>query len=64
MDSVDKAIKEANDLADRLIKESHIKLKMQGAKEWLMTDIVIKRAYFAVVYFALFGFIAYEIAIY
>jgi len=64
MDSVDKAIKEANDLADRLIKESQIKLKMQGAKKWLMTDIVIKRAYFAVVYFALFGFIAYEIAIY
>lgn len=33
-------------------------------KSWLMSDIVIKRVYFAVVYFCLFGFIAYEIIIY
>lgn len=62
--NIKELIDQAHKSADRAIMKAQIKVKIEDAKQWLMTDIVIKRAYFAVVYFALFGFIAYEIAIY
>lgn len=61
---IKKFIKQAHKSADIAIMKAQIKVKIEDAKQWLMTDIVIKRAYFAAVYVSLFGFIAYEIAIY
>jgi len=64
MSKIEKAMKEAHKFADKAIKEANQSDAMGRAKEWLMTDIVVKRMYLAAIYFSLFGFIALEILIY
>lgn len=64
MNQIEKAMKEAHRFADKAIKDANQSDRMGKIKEWLMTDIVVKRMYLAVIYFSLFGFIALEILIY
>jgi hypothetical protein len=64
MSKIEKAMKEAHKFADKAIKEANQSDAMGKIKEWLMTDIVVKRMYLAAIYFSLFGFIALEILIY
>jgi hypothetical protein len=64
MNQIEKAMKEAHRFADKAIKDANKSDRMGKIKEWLMTDIVVKRMYLAVIYFSLFGFIALEILIY
>ena len=64
MNQIEKEMKEAHKFADKAIKEANKSDRVGKIKEWLMTDIVVKRMYLAVVYFTLFGFIALEMLIY
>lgn len=57
-------IDEAHKSADKAISKVQRSAKWSKFKDWMNETITIKRIYFASVYFALFGFIMYEIIIY
>lgn len=61
---IKKMIDEAHESADKAIKKAQKSDKWAKFNDWLNETITIKRLYFAVVYFALFGFIAYEVIIF
>jgi hypothetical protein len=57
-------IEEAHKSADREIMKAKAKVKAKKIKDWLMMDIIIKRAYFAGVYICLFALIGYNVISY
>lgn len=64
MNSLKDFIDEAHKSADKAIKKAQKSDHWAKLNDWLNETITIKRLYFAVVYFALFGFIAYEVIIF
>lgn len=64
MSSLKDFIDEAHKSADKAIKNAQKSDRLKKLKDWLDEKITIKRLHFAVVYFALFGIIAYEVIIF
>ncbi len=64
MSSLKDFIDEAHKSADKAIKKAQKSDHWAKLNDWLNETITIKRLHFAVVYFALFGIIAYEVIIF
>ena len=64
MKDIKDLIAEAHKSADKAIKKAQKSDHWAKLNDWLNETITIKRLYFSVVYFALFGFIAYEVIIF
>lgn len=64
MKDIKDLILDAHKSADKSIKKAQKSDKWAKLNDWLNQTITIKRLYFAVVYVALFGFIAYEVIIF
>ena len=64
MKDIKDLISDAHKSADKAIKKAQKSDRWAKLNDWLNETITIKRLYFAVVYFALFGFIAYEVIIF
>jgi len=63
MNSLKDFIDEAHKSADKAIKKAQKSDHWAKLNDWLNETITIKRLHFAVVYFALFGIIAYHLFI-
>ena len=56
-----KAVQDAHKFADDAIAAISEDKKSAKFKNWMQSDIVVKRAYFVTVYVLLFGFIGLEL---
>jgi len=56
-----KAVQDAHKFADDAIAAISEDKKSVNFKNWMQSDIVVKRAYFVTVYVLLFGFIGLEL---